>query len=296
MKKIIWFAFVILSSTVTHAQELYVNTEPASNMASGSIGFRLLSKVYKMNYKNSFDAYRIEPEIMLGASRRWMVHIAGYGSNMFQKKFKIEGGSLYAKYRFYSQDDVHEHFRMAAFSKISFINNPQQLKVENKKLVPDVNGGYTQQLYTTLYNSDEFDIDGNNSGITAGVVATKLINKIAASASAGYGYRFNNLNDKVLPAQPVHAINYTLSFGYLLLPKEYVSYNQTNVNLYVEMLGTAFPGKKKSYADIAPAIQFIFNSIARVDLSYRTQLAGNAQRLSNNYFIIRVEYNLLNVF
>jgi hypothetical protein len=244
MKKIIWFAFVILSSTVTHAQELYVNTEPASNMASGSIGFRLLSKVYKMNYKNSFDAYRIEPEIMLGASRRWMVHIAGYGSNMFQKKFKIEGGSLYAKYRFYSQDDVHEHFRMAAFSKISFINNPQQLKVENKKLVPDGNGGYTQQLYTTLYNSDEFDIDGNNSGITAGVVATKLINKIAASASAGYGYRFNNLNDKVLPAQPVHAINYTLSFGYLLLPKEYVSYNQTNVNLYVEMLGTAFPGKK----------------------------------------------------
>ena len=62
------------------------------------------------------------------------------------------------------------------------------------------------------------------------------------------------------------------------------------------MLGTAFPGKNKSYADIAPAIQFIFNSIARVDLSYRTQLTGNAQRLSNNYFMIRLEYNLLNIF
>ena len=296
MKKIIWFACVILLSTVTHAQELYVNTEPASNMASGSIGFRLLTKVYKMNYNNSFNSYRIEPEIMLGAGRRWMIHVAGYGSNMFQKKFKIEGGSLYAKYRFYSQDDVHEHFRMAAFSKISFINNPQQLQVENKKLVPDGNGGYTEQLYTTSYKDDEFDIDGNNSGITAGIVATKLINKIAASASAGYGYRFNNLNDKVQPGQPLHAINYTLSFGYLLLPKEYVSYNQTNVNLYVEMLGTAFPGKNKSYADIAPAIQFIFNSIARVDLSYRTQLTGNAQRLSNNYFMIRLEYNLLNIF
>ncbi len=47
MKKIIWTAFVVLFCTVTHAQELYVNTEPASNMAAGSIGFRLLSKLYK---------------------------------------------------------------------------------------------------------------------------------------------------------------------------------------------------------------------------------------------------------
>ncbi len=103
MKKIIWTACVILFSTVTHARELYVNTEPASNMATGSIGFRVLTKLYKMNFNNSFTSYRIEPELMLGATRKWMVHFAGYGSNMFQKKFRIEGGSLYAKYRFFSQ-------------------------------------------------------------------------------------------------------------------------------------------------------------------------------------------------
>lgn len=296
MKKIIWTACVILFSTVTHAQELYVNTEPASNMATGSIGFRVLTKLYKMNFNNSFNSYRIEPELMLGATRRWMVHFAGYGSNMFQKKFRIEGGSLYAKYRFFSQDDVHEHFRLAAFSKISLVDNPQELKVESKKLVPDGNGGYTQQLYTISYRNDEFDIDGNNSGVIVGVVATKLVNKIAASASLGYGNRFNNLNEKVQPGQPAHAINYSASFGYLLLPKEYISYKQTNVNLYVELLGTTFPGKEKSYADIAPAVQFIFNSIARLDISYRTQLGGDVQRLSNGYFMLRLEYNLLNVF
>ncbi|MEP6927582.1 MAG: hypothetical protein ABI834_08095 [Ginsengibacter sp.] len=296
MKKIIWTVFVVLFCTATHAQELYVNTEPASNMATGSIGFRLLSKLYKMNYNNSFTSYRIMPEFMIGASRHLMVHVAGYGSNMFQKKFRIEGGSLYAKYRFYSQDDVHEHFRIAAFSKISIIDNPQQLKIETKKLLPDGNGGYAQQLYTSTYKTDEFDIDGLNSGIVAGVVATKLVNKIAVSGSLDYGYRLNNLNAKVLPDQPLSAVNYAASFGYLLLPKEYVSYKQTNVNLYVELLGTTFPGRGKFYTDVAPAIQFIFNSIARLDLSYRTQLAGNTARLSNNYLMVRLEYNILNAF
>jgi hypothetical protein len=296
MKKIISFAFVILFSTVIYAQELYVNTEPASNMATGSIGFRVLTKVYKMNYNNSFNSYRVIPEFMIGASRHLMLHVAGYGSDMFQKKFKVEGGSLYAKYRFYSQDDVHEHFRIAAFSKVTFIDNPQQLSIESKKLLPDGNGGYTEQLVTSVYKNDEFDIDGLNSGIVGGVVATKLVNKLAVSGSLDYGYRLNNLNNKVLPDQPLNAINYSASFGYLLLPKEYVSYRQTNMNLYVEVLGTTFPGKQKSYADIAPAIQFIFNSIARLDLSYRTQIAGNTRRLSDNYFMVRFEYNILNAF
>ena len=296
MRKVIWTAFVILLTTIANAQELYVNTEPASNMATGSIGFRVLSKLYKMNYNGSYRSYRIEPEIMWGASRHWMIHLAGYGSDMFQKKFKLEGGSLYAKYRFYSRDDVHEHFRMAAWSKFSLIDNPQQLSVQSRKMLPDGNGGYTEQLYTSIYKNDEFDVDGNNSGITAGVVATKLVNKIAASGSLGYGYRTNNLNDKILPDQPKNALTYTASFGYLLLPKEYVSYKQTNVNLYAELLGTTFPGHAKSYTDIAPAIQFIFNSIARLDLSYRTQIAGNAARLSTNYFMVRLEYNILNAF
>jgi len=295
MKKIIWALPVLLFCAATYGQELYVNTEPASNMASGSIGFRVLAKLYKMNYNNSFST-RLEPEVMLGAGRRWMIHFAGYGSDMYQKKFRIEGASLYAKYRFYSRDDVHEHFRIAAFSKISVINNPQELLAEGKKNIPDGAGGYTQVPDTTLHKSEEFDIDGNNSGILAGAVATRLINKVAISASASYGYRLSNFNDRVQPGQPLHALNYTASVGYLLLPREYTSYYQTNVNLYMELLGATFPGKGKSYADIAPAIQFIFKSIARLDLSYRTGLAGNIQRLSNHSFMVRLEYNLLNVF
>ena len=296
MKKIIWMLIAVLFCMATHAQELFVNTEPASNMATGRVGFRVLSKLYKMSYNSSWSGYRVEPELMLGAGRRWMIHLAGYGSDMDQKVFRAEGGSVYAKYRFYSQDDVHQHFRIAAFSKISVINNPQQLQVESRKFIPDGNGGVAEQVYITWYKKDEFDMEGNNSAILAGAVATKLLNKFAASASVSYGYRLNNVNHPVQPGQPLNAVNYSASFGYLLLPREYISYNQTNVNLYVEMLATTFPAQAKSYADIAPSIQFIFKSIARLDLSYRTELAGNIQRLSSNFCMIRPEYNLLNAF
>ncbi|MEO8764251.1 MAG: hypothetical protein ABI416_08185 [Ginsengibacter sp.] len=296
MKKIIWTGCVALLCTVTHAQELYVNTEPASNMAKGSMGFRVLSKLYQMKYDMSYSGYRIEPELMLGINRNWMIHFAGYGSNMYQKKFRAEGGSVYAKYRIYSEDEVHKHFRIAAFSAIAVIDNPTQLKIESKMNVPDGNGGFTGQVYTSYYNSDEFDLNGNNSGIAAGLVGTKLVNKFAASASVSYGYRLNNVNNKVGTGQPLHAVNYSTSLGYLLLPRNYVGYDQTNVNVYVEVTGTTFPGNRKYYTDLAPAVQFIFKSIARLDLSYRTQLMARAQRLSNNFFMLRLEYNLLNAF
>ena len=91
---------------------------------------------------------------------------------------------------------------MAAFSKISFINNPEQFQVGNK-----------------FYNNYEIDLDGNNSGILAGIVATQLLHKLALSSSVAFANRWNNLDASKLPGQSSQAINYTLSAGYLLLPR-----------------------------------------------------------------------------
>lgn len=63
MKKIIRTTDVVLFCTAAHAQELFVNTHTASNMAAESIGFPMLFKLYKMNHHNSFSSYRIEPEL-----------------------------------------------------------------------------------------------------------------------------------------------------------------------------------------------------------------------------------------
>src|ERR1700758_384805 len=97
------------------AQELYVNTEPASNMATHSLGIRLENQgFFDPGYKN-----RTSLEVMYGATRSLMVHGSLYMSNFYQAGQHVEGGSVYAKYRFLSVDSVQQHFRGAWFAKLS---------------------------------------------------------------------------------------------------------------------------------------------------------------------------------
>lgn len=300
MKRLILVLIVFTIHSAT-AQELYVSTEPASNMAAKSIGVRVLYKQFKMNHSGKFSSYRVDPEIMFGISKNLMIHVNGYASNMFQSNLKIEGASLYAKYRFFSKDDIHKHFRMAAYGKIALINNPGSISYNEKHTISDGNGGTITHDYVSTQLNNEIDIDGSNSGFTTGLVATQLINRLAVSGSLGYLHRLDNMNNKREKIVPWNAASYSFSAGYLLFPKEYTSYRQTNINLYAEFLGNSFLGNnpwenKKYFVDFAPAVQFILNSIARVDLGYRTQLAGNTERMSNSSFLVRVEYNFLNVF
>jgi hypothetical protein len=300
MKYFLSFLLIITIAGVK-AQELYVFTEPASNMAAKGIGARMGYKQFKMEHNNKYNVYRLDPEVMIGISKNLMVHINGYASNMFQGKLKAEGASLYAKYRFFSKDDIHSHFRLAAFGKASVIDNPTVLVYTEPHTIDDGNGGTVIHELTNYKVNNEIDIDGGNSAVMGGLVATQLINRLAVSGSASYLYRLNNIKNKRETIVPWKAVNYTISAGYLLYPKEYTSYKQTNINLYAEFLGTSFLGnrtweKKKYFIDVAPAVQFIINSIARVDIGYRTQISGNTLRMSNNSFLIRLEYNFLNVF
>lgn len=261
---LIWY---LLTSTLTaFAQELYVNTEPASNMARHSLGIRLENQGYlNPNFRN-----RNTLESMYGANKNWMVHASAYASNFYQQKQHLEGFSAYAKYRFLSVDSVQRHFRAAAFIKASVINNP-------------------------ILNQ-EIALEGENSGLQTGLVFTQLLHKLALSGSVSYLRGWDNQNNAIPVGFAHDAVAYTLSSGYLLFPKNYSNYNQTNVNLYLELLGKTNPGYKQSYLDIAPAVQFIFNSVFRVDLSYRTPLYNGMTRNSQNMYLVRLEYNFFNLF
>jgi hypothetical protein len=68
------------------------------------------------------------------------------------------------------------------------------------------------------------------------------------------------------------------------------------MNLMVELLGQKLVGSGKNFIDIAPSIQFIINSVARVDLGCRTQLAGNMGRTSTTIYVIKLEYNFFSVW
>ncbi len=266
--KILWPAIGLLAMAgIAHGQELYVNTEPASNMAAHSLGVRLENQgFFSPEFKN-----RSTLELMYGASKNWMIHGALYVSDYNQSQQHIEGSSLYAKYRFLSVDSVQRHFRGAVFAKVSGSNNPVA--------------------------TQEISFEGDNSGAETGVVFTQLLHKLALSGSASYLRAFDNFNDHPLPvASAKDAIAYTLSAGYLLLPKSYQDYKQINVNVYAELLGKTNPGYGQSYLDAAPAVQFIFDSVFRVDFAYRLPLYSAMTRTSRNNYLVRLEYNFFNIF
>lgn len=241
-------------------------TEPASNMAAKSMGLRLTNDFARMN--NNAWNYLLVPEWMIGVNKNLMVHAEGFLNNN-NGNFRAQGGGVYAKYRFFTNDQVYRHFRMAAYGRLSF-NNSAVLQ-------------HTIDTY------------GYNKGYELGLIATQLLHKQAISASGAYTQVFEPGKSGIVHDK---AINYTLSTGRLLLPKNYHDYRQTNLNLMVELLGQHLLNSNQSYLDIAPSVQLIFNSQTRLDIGYRQQLYGtsNLMRMSSNSFLIRLEHTLFNVW
>lgn len=207
---------LVCFASIANAQELYVFTEPASNMPANTFSPRLRVITAARENRPAFQRYI--PEIMFGISKKFMVHAATTFANQQWNNVSWEGAYLYTKYRFYSADDVHKHFRIAAFAQGGYSKNPMYY--------------------------DEISVQGDNSGIEAGLIATQLINKLAVSATTSYTKVFLDKAEHDYHEVAGSAINYTFSAGYLILPVEYKNYDQLNVNLYGELLAQQTFGKK----------------------------------------------------
>lgn len=64
----------------------------------------------------------------------------------------------------------------------------------------------------------------------------------------------------------------------------------------LEFLGQWLNHTGKSYLDIAPSLQFIINSQARIDLAYRQELYSTMLRTAPNGVILKLEYTFFNTF
>jgi hypothetical protein len=258
-------AYLVMKMTTLSAQELFVFTEPASNMPAKSLGVRLTNE----GFFQSRLVNRTIVEVMLGASKNLMIHGQGFLSNM-DKDYRFEGASAYAKYRFLSFDEVRSHFRASAFGRISFSE---------------------RAVYTR-----DINLEGDNTGVQGGLIFTQLLHKLALSGTISYTSAFGQREQKIYGFEPDQMIGYSLSSGYLLLPVIYKNYNQPNFNVYLETLGKTDPVNGRSYVDLAPAVQIIFNSRTRIDIGYRFQVAGNMEnRYLKNMYLLRLELNFFNV-
>jgi len=269
--KSIGFPLVLLCiiSSSAIAQELYVFSEPASNMPAKSISAKYSLKLLEGTHSGRTEQ-RHTPEVMFGLNKKWMVHATGSFSDMYSSGVQWESVKLYAKYRFLSYDEVHKHFRMAAFLQGSYSRNDPYY--------------------------DELSLDGDQSGIQYGIIATQLVNKLAVSATLSNVQILQSSRwpKQSSPSYPYQAIDYTVSARYLLFPRNYTSYKQTNLNLYVELLGQKTYDLKRYYTDLAPAIQLIFNSNAKLNIGYRFELGSDMHRMAAQSWLISFERTFLN--
>ena len=248
------------------AQELYVVTEPASNMPSHSVSGKITGKFAKSPADENY-MQRYTPEVMFGLNKNWMLHFASTFSDMYTPNMRWESARTYLKYRFYSNDDVHKHFRMAAFGEYSYSRN--------------------------IGIFDDIGIEGDRSGFQGGVIATQLFKKLAVSSTVSYLQTHDSKSTDVMDVIPKKALNYSLSAGYLVFPLNYRNFRQTNFNVYAELLGERTIDMKRYVVDFAPAIQLIFNSNAKLNIGYRFQLTGNMFRMAEKSWLISFERTFL---
>ena len=186
-----------------------------------------------------------------------------------QKKWMAHIGTnykaadFYTQYRFYSSDALHEHTRFAGYFKaVASGNNPSEQAIL---------------------------LDGQQKLIGAGIIATKLQHKWASSLTMGWLYRYTGNTNYTK-----NAVQYSWSNGLLLYPVTYKNYMQTNINFYVELLGQQSIQNKAHFLDIAPAVQFIFNSQAKLNFGYRLPVWDTMQRNSSRSFYISLDYLFFN--
>ncbi len=266
---LLFIKLVVIFNQSVSGQELYVFSSPASNVPARSITAKASAKSL-VSYHNSDREYRMMMELQAGLSKNWMLSGGVSFSDMyFQKGQCFESIRLYTKYRFLSKDDVHRHFRMAAFINGSLSRNP------------------------LVYQ--ELTTEGDNNSIQAGVIATQLIRRLAVSGTVSHISLTGNPS-KIEFGLPFYrnVFQYSLSGGYLIFPVKYTNYKQVNLNAYLEFLGQYAPSARTGFIDAAPAIQLILNSTTRVNFGARFQLAGNFHRMANQSLLLSVEHTMLN--
>jgi hypothetical protein len=285
------------------SQELYPLNEPASNVPKGVLGVRAIGETYKElnRYRNQYSLrlmYGLLPRLTIittiGVSNHHgkdfpanlvshthdgnqTVYTTGEFERGMKYPYRFNGIYLYGKYRFISVDGPHSHFRMAAYAE----------------------GAYLQKAH----DESEPNLIGDTKGYGAGLITTCLKNHFAISLTSGFiipgaysGFSPDVNGGPMIPTEISYgrALTYNLSMGYLLFPRTYKSYDQLNINIYLELLGKAYEAAKVqqygtisipintpllqagNYMDIAPGVQCIIKSNLRVDLSVKLPMINKS--------------------
>jgi hypothetical protein len=253
---------VCMFTNSTFAQELYPNSEAASNSPKDVLRLRAMTMLAPVMGDAMFSVkgmYSLTDKLMLAGTLNTSSILAdGFPSPFQVSSPMFRSATLSAKYRIYSDDKPHQHVRFAGFAEFDYAPNSVSL------------ASY---------------LAGVKNGATLGGIGTVLLNRTAVSATASYFLPVSLFGTRGLEAG---IFNYSFSVGHLVLPERYTAYSETNLNVYCEFFGNLYTPPAATHPhldrptingnhyynriDIAPAVQLILNSQAKLDFSLRTQL------------------------
>jgi len=287
MKKILILYFLVLSFSKGICQELFPYAEAASNIPKNVLGMRFLFEGYKeipSQRQRNWGALRAmygitgKTTVMLTAAgsnhhlARFPANLQNFFTSHHQRNYKpnpylLEGINIYLKQRVISIDDFQKHLRVALFGQAC------------KSFVP--------------HDESEPFLMGDNSGYGGGVIITQLYKRFAISFTYAYAHPLL-YKDKAqqITFQAGDANNYDISLGYRLFPSKYSTYNDLNINLYVEFVNRSYGAAEMTvrdapydfsyfknfdkniyyslmdgkYSEVRPSIQLILNSNNRIDI------------------------------
>tara|TARA_Y100000996_G_scaffold17299_1_gene12892 strand:+ start:584 stop:1417 length:834 start_codon:yes stop_codon:yes gene_type:complete len=274
MKKIfLFFLILVIIFNDSYSQELYINSEPASLIPKGTKVVRLSYSNIIIDESNSLgdvaNAFLMTPSLAYGLSKKIMISTSFQFANRPYEQdlvpnFVFNGFKFYSKQRIYTTDKQKNHTRLSSFLKYSF--------------------------HKDNFMKSNIDLDLQDKGFELGLIGTQLIKKLAISITSAY-IRANDINDDSNNLISLSTFKNSLSAGYLLLPRKYKSYKQTNFNLYLEYLtntimNKTFPVRYNRFlSTLAPGLQFVILSRSRLDFSYKIRKGD-----TENEFFIKFTY------
>lgn len=274
MKKIfLFFLILVIIFNDSYSQELYINSEPASLIPKGTKVVRLSYSNIIIDESNSLgdvaNAFLMTPSLAYGLSKKIMLSTSFQFANRPYEQdlvpnFVFNGFKFYSKQRIYTTDKQKNHTRLSSFLKYSF--------------------------HKDNFMKSNIDLDLQDKGFELGLIGTQLIKKLAISITSAY-IRANDINDDSNNLISLSTFKNSLSAGYLLLPRKYKSYKQTNFNLYLEYLtntimNKTFPVRYNRFSStLAPGLQFVILSRSRLDFSYKIRKGD-----TENEFFIKFTY------
>lgn len=275
IKKVFLTVFLLQLSSNIYSQELYIVSHPAASISKNRIELRNIVMGYdNFNYThNSFDInYGILGNLTLYNG------IFYTPNNGYSFVGNYEGA---LRYRFHDIDKKNYHLRFA-------FQTGALIPVNSKPIVGnsveyELHPGHVVSFYNFLNNITVPSVDfhtTDNYTIKNDFIVTNLIDKFSVTGEMGY-----NVN---IPKNDFKFGNYfdwTLAMGYLLIPRQYKSYDDVNVNLYSEskfyyfykneLLGEEIAFSGGFRCDTFIGIQAIFLSSLMVEGSYKIPVYSN---------------------